>query len=524
MMLSPIAAIVQGEVRIRSRRLSTMVVLLAIIGISWLMVPDPKSGMTMMAINDARVIYDSQCLAMAGSTLMGTLLSLCGFYLVRGRMRADLVFGVGAPMAAAAIGNLQFLLGRWLGAVAYLFSMAALCMASLVVLHAIHGESAILLHVYLEYFLLIITPEIVFVASMSILFDAFAPLMGKVGDVVFFLLWAITLGLSGTAGGHATSSLPLALWSDFSGVGTVIYGLHHLVHTTNVSIGVASFNASLAPVVMAGQFWTRQMMLMRFLCCLVAALPLAVALPLFHRFSPDRIKPGVFRARRSLWAMANTLVTPVGRLARPLYAGAIRGTGLCSGVLADMALLVSCNPISIVVVAIALLAGATVPASMLPAVLTGAVALWGILISDSAVRDCSCGIEPMTGYLPGGPVRRYMRQLLACWSFGLLMVLPIALRWLVSTPLRCMSLVTGLFALSAIANLFGRITHTSRTFTALWLFAIYVSIQASHVPAFDTVGILGVATAASVLAVTLSGCIAVLASLLLTPAERLAAV
>jgi hypothetical protein len=87
-----------------------------------------------------------------------------------------------------------------------------------------------------------------------------------------------------------------------------------------------------------------------------------------------------------------------------------------------------------------------------------------------------------------------------------------------------MSLVTGLFALSAIANLFGRITHTSRTFTALWLFAIYVSIQASHVPAFDTVGILGVTTAASVLAVTLSGCIAVLASLLLTPAERLAAV
>ena len=513
MMTSAISGIALAEVRIRSRRLSTMVVLLAMIGISWLMVPDPRSGVTMLAIKDARVIYDSQCLALAGATLMGCLLSLVGFYLVRGRMRADLVCGVSAVLAATPISNSEFLLGRWLGAVVYLISIACLCMASLVVLHTIHGESTVLLHVYLEYFVLILTPEIIFVASMSVLFDAFAPLMGRAGDALYFLVFAATLGLSGNAGGHVTASLPLALWSDFSGIGTAIYGLHRLVHTSDVSIGVASFNSALAPVVIVGQFWTSQMVLMRLLCSLAAALPLVLALPFFHRFSPDRISARGFRARRSQWRWLNALVRPLAVLARPLYASAMRLPAPLSWVLADLALLASFNPFLIPAVAVTLLAGAAVPAGMLPGVLTCAVALWGIIVSDAPVRDFSAGVEPMTAYLPGGPVRRDLRQLLSCWLLGLLMTLPIALRWLMREPQRCITLVTGLFALSAMAHLLGRLSRTSRTFTALLLFAIYVTTQAPPLPAFDTVGILGAATLASTGAVMLAGCAASWASL-----------
>jgi hypothetical protein len=521
--LSPTTAIAIAEVRIRSRRVSTLVVLLAIIAISWLMVPDPASGMTMMAINDARVIYDSQCLALAGSTLMSTLLSLAGFYLVRGRMRGDLVCGVSAALACAPISNLHFLIDRWLGALAYLALLAGLCMVSLFALHAVRSDSPILLHIYLEHFVLILAPEIVLVASLAILFEAWSPLMGKVGDVLYFMLWAVTLGLSGSVGSHVTASVPLALWSDFSGLGTVIYGLHHLVHTTRFSIGVASFDAGLAPVQIAGNFWTISMLLMRLICAVVALLPLALAQLLFHRFSPDRISSRLFRSHRSLLTILNGMLVPIARLARPLYASAMRGPGLVAGLLADTALLVSSNPISLPAMALALAAGATLPQSILPGVLTGVLAFWGILISDSAVRDFSAGIEPMTGYLPGGATRRYLRQLLSCWLFGFLMVLPIALRWLALQPLRCLALVTGLLALSAIANLLGRVTRTSRTFTALLLFAIYVSTQIHSVPAFDTVGILGVATIESTIVVSLIGAAAVLAGLMLASGRRLAA-
>jgi hypothetical protein len=305
--LSPTTAIAIAEVRIRSRRVSTLVVLLAIIAISWLMVPDPASGMTMMAINDARVIYDSQCLALAGSTLMSTLLSLAGFYLVR---------GVSAALACAPISNLHFLIDRWLGALAYLALLAGLCMVSLFALHAVRSDSPILLHIYLEHFVLILAPEIVLVASLAILFEAWSPLMGKVGDVLYFMLWAVTLGLSGSVGSHVTASVPLALWSDFSGLGTVIYGLHHLVHTTRISIGVASFDAGLAPVQIAGNFWTISMLLMRLICAVVALLPLALAQLLFHRFSPDRISSRLFRSHRSLLTILNGVLVPIARLAR----------------------------------------------------------------------------------------------------------------------------------------------------------------------------------------------------------------
>ena len=517
------ADMVMTEVRLASRRVSTLVVLLLVVCISWLMVPDPSSGMTMMAINDARVIYDSQCLAIAGSTLMSTLLSLAGFYLVRGRIRSDLVFGVSAALAATPISDLQLLISRWLGAVTYLFLLAAVCMLSLFALHTARSDSAILLQVYLQHFILILSPEIMFVGSASILFEAWSPLMGKVGDVLYFVLWAITLGLSGGMAGHITSNLPLALWSDFSGLGTVIYGMHHLVHTTHISIGVASFDAGLAPVVIAANFWTIQMVLVRLLSALAALLPLLLAVLLFHRFSPDRISRRMHRSRRSLLAMLNGLLTPLAALARPLYRGAMRGRGLWSGVLADTALQVSSSPVSVLAAALAMLAGALVPEPILSGVLTGAVACWGILISDSAVRDFAAGIEAMTAYLPGGATRRYLRQLFADLLFALLMVLPIVVRWVMVQPLRCGAVVTGLFALSAVANLLGRITHTGRTFIALLLFAIYVSTQSHDTPAFDTVGILGAATLESILAVSLIGGAVVLISMVLAPIRRHAA-
>ena len=390
-----ISAIAVSEVRIRSRRVSTLVVLLAIVVISWLMVPDPDSGMTMMAINDARVLYDSQSLAIAGSTLMSLLLSLAGFYLVRGRMRADLIFGLGAALAATPVTNFRFLLGRWLGAAAHLGLLAGLGMASLLALHVVRSHDPILLHVYLQHFVLIMAPEIVLVASVALLFEAWSLLMGRFGDVLYFILWALMLGLSGMVGSHVTSDLPLALWSDFSGLGTVIYGMHHLEHTTRISIGVASFNAFLVPVRVSGDFWTIQMVLMRFICAIAGLVPLGFATLLFHRFSPDRIAPRMYRSRRSLMAMLNGMLTPLGAIGGPMYAIAIRGPSITSGLFAETGLMISTNPLCVAAIVFALLAGVSTPNRMLPAVLAGTVAAWGVLISDLAAGIMPPGSNPL---------------------------------------------------------------------------------------------------------------------------------
>ena len=113
-----------------------------------------------------------------------------------------------------------------------------------------------------------------------------------------------------------------------------------------------------------------------------------------------------------------------------------------------------------------------------------------------------------------------MRQLLSCWLLGSLMVLPIGLRWLMLQPTRGMALIAGLFAVSAFAHLCGTLTKGSRAFTALFLFAIYLSTQIHDVPALDLVGVDGSATIESVTLTGLAGAAAVLVSLLLAAGKR----
>jgi hypothetical protein len=74
------------------------------------------------------------------------------------------------------------------------------------------------------------------------------------------------------------------------------------------------------------------------------------------------------------------------------------------------------------------------------------------------------------------------------------------LRLAAASPLRAGALLTGVFALAALASLLGRISGTARTFLALFLFGLYLSINLSRVPLADVVGFHGIATSATVLA------------------------
>ena len=65
-------ALVLNEWRLRSRRVSSLVILLAVVAVSWLMVLDPRSGSAMMVVGKQRLAYDSHALAF-GTTLVASL-------------------------------------------------------------------------------------------------------------------------------------------------------------------------------------------------------------------------------------------------------------------------------------------------------------------------------------------------------------------------------------------------------------------------------------------------------------------
>lgn len=106
--------LVLNELRLRTRRVSSIVALLAVSFLSWSLIGDPNNGHTMLAVNDTRVLYNSATMALGSVSLASPLFCLIGFFLVRGRIAEDLRSGIGSVIGASSVSNISFLLARWL--------------------------------------------------------------------------------------------------------------------------------------------------------------------------------------------------------------------------------------------------------------------------------------------------------------------------------------------------------------------------------------------------------------------------
>ena len=486
------------DARVRLRRTSTLVTLLAVAVLSWLTIGNPADGSTLIAIHGARVRYTSSALALGSASMATLLFAIAGFYLLRGRMAEDQRSGLGGVIGASLAGGRPFVLGRWCGSMLYLLALPGVFMATVLACHMLRGEGPIEPLVYLGTYSVVLLPMALFTASCATLCDSWPPLMGKRGDLLYFMLWIGQVSmLAGMSEGPATTTSPL----DFMGMSAIVTALGtHFDIRGNMMLGMASFDAGLAPLTLPAWAWRTDIVAVRGLSALLACLPLWLALRLFHRFSPDRIKPARTRARRSPLALLNGWLRPLARLAQPLFTLAARLPGIAGQATADVALTLSTAPSSI-----ALLLAAQVPALVLdvrqlPALVLACVACWGVLVSDLSTRDADAGCAAMGAAVPGGAARRYWRQLLATFMLGLMFTGVAALRLAGAEPLRALALVAGLFALAAFATMLGRTSGSARTFMALFLFGLYTGVQVDTVALADVVGFHGTATVLSALA------------------------
>jgi hypothetical protein len=500
-----VLTLAHNEVRLRMRRLSTVVALLAVVAISWSMITDPADGMALLVIDNARVLYTSSALAIGSAALGGMLFGLGGFYLVRGRISEDIRSGIGSVIGATPVSNGLFLAARWVGGVAYLVSMIIAFMGTMLVCHLMRGDGPIELHVYLQTYALLLLPGVFWAVSCAILFDSVSALMGKAGDVLYFFLWLAQMMLMIQLDKPASAHLSGLMAFDFTGIAMSMVNLQTHLHTHGINVGASDFNAVLPPLVLPHYMWSIEMVSMRGVSLLLALLPLAPAALLFHRFSPDRVKVSRARERRSPLTMLNGLLRPLARLVQPLFALAQRTPGAAGQVLADVALTLVASPSAILALIVLVPASAVAQPQALSGLLIGAVAFWGILVSDISCRDHAAVISDMTGAVNGGIVRRFMRQYAASVMLGLMFMGPIALRFAATQPVRAMAVVAGVTSLAAFASLLGRTSNTSRTFIALFMFGLYVAVNAVKVPIIDAVGFNGVATTASSLTLLAAG-------------------
>lgn len=487
-----IKQLVKAEVLLRMRRLSTLVVTLSVIAISWAMVPTPESDMTLISIKDARVYLTSNTLAFGTATLAAILFGLGSFYLARGRVSEDVRSGTGSVIAASQIGNGVFIFSRWLGGVTYMLALVATLMVTTMLLHALRGHGPIEITVYLQIYGLILVPMVFFGVSFAILFDSIPFLMGKLGDVLFFILWMFQLGLMAAFDEDKTGFSPLLL-IDFSGLGASIMTMKTIVGTSSISVGLSDYNKALPAVLLPQIVWPTQIILMRFGAALLAVLPLLPAIKLFHRYSPDRIKVSTAAKRRSPLTILNGWLRPFSRVVKPLFILAAKLPGISGQVIADVALTFVTSPLAIVLFIAGVIASFAVDSAALPGLMIASVVYWGILISDISTRDYAATAEDITGTVHGGKTQRFLRQWLATNVLGFLFMGAIAYRWSAEDPQRALAAISGIVFLSTLASAFGRFSRTPRTFIALFLFAMYIALNDKRLAIIDMVGFNGVA-------------------------------
>ena len=488
MTLHIIQVLASNEIKLRLRRLSTMVTLFAIVILSWLMIPAKDSGMTLITLNDARVLNTSTVMAFGTASLAAIVLGFGSFYLNRGRVNEDMRSGIGNVIAASQISNSLFLFSRWIGGVVYMFSLILAMLITTLILHLIRGDGPIEITVYLQTYCLFLMPMVFFGVSCAIFFDSLNFLMGKLGDILFFILWLFQIGLMAAYNETNAEGSMFLLLFDFSGLATNVMTLQNLVHSTNISIGVSDFNATLPDVTLPQIIWPLKIILLRLGSSLVALTPLLFAVTIFHRYSPDRVKISNIRKRRSPLTILNGLLRPVSRLAQPIFRLAARLPGISGQIVADIALTFVTTPVAIVMILFFIVTSIITDASNLSNLLIAAVICWGIVISDISTRDHTASAEYITGTVNGGRIQCYLRQLFTTQILGFLFMGVIALRWCWDTPLRMTTLIIGLSSLSALAMLLGRLSRTPSTFIVCFLMLTYIALNAKNIALLDFVG------------------------------------
>jgi len=144
-----------------------------------------------------RGVYNSAWVGSIVAAMTAWLLSLLGFYLVKGAIERDRQTGVGQLIAASPLSKTLYILGKWLSNVAVLAAMVGTMALAAGAMQLIRGEEMRLqLGELLAPFLWLTLPPLVLVAALAILFETLPGLRGGLGNAVYALAWLGLLPIS----------------------------------------------------------------------------------------------------------------------------------------------------------------------------------------------------------------------------------------------------------------------------------------------------------------------------------------
>lgn len=493
-----IRAIVITDFRLRFRRLSTAVLFLLLCLTAYSLVPDPSNGTTLMAVNGQRVLYNSTVIALVTSVLGSVLLTLTGFYLVSHSLQREITARTGFVVAATPVCNIEYLAGKFLGNAVLLGSIGVGFMLAIMVMHLLRAEAPLEPLVYLSIYLWILLPTVTFVSAIALVFETSPWLSGRLGDVIYFFVWAVLLSVPAAllASGRALDGWQLI---DTTGLSYVIDEITRQTQGKEVSLGAVPFDRGKPTLEMTAVGWSQGAILARLAASLLALPLLGLALAAFARFDPTRIKLSERSSTINPLAWLNGLVKPLARVLEPLYAlAAIAGLpGWLRLVLCDALLTLSLSPLILIMVvgfavANSLLPIETVHSAILPLIFVALVPV----LAGIPTRERQAGLTALLLSTPAA------RSHFAGWKYGSLLVVTLCftaiplLRLVWVQPSAGFSLMTGSLFVAAVALAGGMLSGSPKTFVLIFLLFLYLVLNGGQSATLDFAGWYGKATPA----------------------------
>ncbi len=493
--LSRIGAIVSADFRIRFRRVSTVIVFLALSAFVYLWIPVPSTGRTLIQINGARAIYNSGAVGLGTASLGMLFVGLFGFYVISNAIRRDVITRCGVIAASTPMRTGEYLLGKFLGNLVFLFTFLCGYMLSSMAMLAVRGEARIEPLVFVEQYLLLTPSAIVFVSAVAVLFESIRWLAGKLGDVLYFFLYMAVMGLV-IANETTHGSINWARCFDFTGFGFMIDQLQRTLHTESVSIGASNFDPTKPPILFPGLTLTREWILPRLISMLVPLAMLPLAALFFHRFDPVRTRSVSGKGRRNWIGKIQNLFKPLTRRAVSLLMAPGRSGSFVGAIWTDAALTLTLYPFVFVA-----FIGLTIASSIAPlaGVLPIVFAVLALIVSDVATRDARAGTTASVRSISR------LRENYVWWKLGstcllsfLLCTVPL-IRTIALGPLALSALISGIIFVAATATALGVTTANPKTFIVGFLTFWYVVVNDKGAnPMLDFAGFYGHFSAASI--------------------------
>jgi hypothetical protein len=269
----------------RVRRHSFLVTLLFAVYLGYA----AATGQISLRLGDYRGVYTSAWIGVMVSLITTTFLSLVGFYIIKNAVDRDRQTGVGEILASTPLSRTDYLLGKFLSNFAVLASMLVVLALSAIAMQFLVAEDrAFNAWALLSPFLLLSLPALALTAALAVLFETSRLLRGGFGNVAWFFIWGLTIGLPGAI--DAPRFDPFGLWTVYR---SVVPAARATIpgYEDAFSLTVADRSVRVFPgFYWEGIDWTSGEILLR-LGWLAAAFGLVLlGASLFDRFDPARTR------------------------------------------------------------------------------------------------------------------------------------------------------------------------------------------------------------------------------------------